>query len=310
MQTRTAMPVGEPDAVVQGDDREVDGQQQAAAEVAHGPAARGDPVALVLGRRSRTGSRRRRPASAPSRCWRTNSSSAPSCQLSPGDEEHQRGEGRAGPGEAAPSARFLCAAAVRDARRRSAARSAEKMVAKRDDVEDQRAGRDREPEHVTGLVHLRSSSPTKPQAAFSATEVRYGANSTGRDRRDVGGVGPVVPVPGPLLLAPVERRAGRRCRPRSGWSSWVVPPLAAPGEHLLEHVGPVGDQAVDAEVEQLVHLRRLVDGPDVHVGAGGVRAAYERTGDDRQRPAAVRHLQRGDPAARRPAGAAGPTAAP
>jgi hypothetical protein len=28
------------------------------------------------------------------------------------------------------------------------------------------------------VVHLRSSSPTKPQDAFSATEVRYGENRT------------------------------------------------------------------------------------------------------------------------------------
>ena len=80
----------------------------------------------------------------------------------------------------------------------------------------------------------------------------------------------------------------------------MVPPLSAPGEHVLEHVGAIGDQAVDAEVEQLVHLRRLVDGPDVDVGAGGVGAAYERPGDDRERSAAVGDLQGGDPVAGEP----------
>ena len=46
MLTRTAMPV-RADALVQRDEREVDGEQQAAAEVAARPAAGGDPVALV-----------------------------------------------------------------------------------------------------------------------------------------------------------------------------------------------------------------------------------------------------------------------
>src|SRR3954451_23503318 len=70
---------------------------------------------------------------------------------------------------------------------------------------------------------------------------------------------------------------GRRCRWAAGSSS-VVSPLSAPGEHLLEHVGAVGDQAVDAEIEELVHLRGLVDGPHVDVDARRVGPAYERTG--------------------------------
>ena len=49
MLIRTAMPSLEPERSCMRDEREVDGEQQAAAEVAAGPAARGDPVALVLG---------------------------------------------------------------------------------------------------------------------------------------------------------------------------------------------------------------------------------------------------------------------
>ena len=52
--------------------------------------------------------------------------------------------------------------------------------------------------------------------------------------------------------------------------------MSAPDEDLLEHVGAVGDQPVDPEVEQVLHLRRLVDGPDVDMPTGCMRSAYER----------------------------------
>ena len=48
-------------------------------------------------------------------------------------------------------------------------------------------------------------------------------------------------------------------------------PLAATLQHLLQDLGPVGHQAVDAEVEQAVHLDRVVDRPDVDLDAVPVR---------------------------------------
>ena len=82
----------------------------------------------------------------------------------------------------------------------------------------------------------------------------------------------------------------------------AVPPLAALGEHVLEQVGAVGEQAVDAAVEELAHLVGVVDGPDVDVLAGGVRPAYQPGGGDGPAPAPVRDLERGDPPPGQPVG--------
>ena len=94
-----------------------------------------------------------------------------------------------------------------------------------------------------------------------------------------------------MLVAPV----------RHGWSlHW---PRA--DEHLAQQVGAVGDQPVDPEVEQLVHLAGLVDGPHVH-RAGRRRArAHEAGAWPPGPPAAVGHLQRGPAAAARASGGPG-----
>ena len=56
---------------------------------------------------------------------------------------------------------------------------------------------------------------------------------------------------------------------------------AAPrGQHLGKGVDAVGDDAIDTEVEEPVHLGRVVDGPDVHVLAEVVGALHERLGDE------------------------------
>ena len=67
-------------------------------------------------------------------------------------------------------------------------------------------------------------------------------------------------------------------------------------EHLTQHVGAVGEQAVDTQVEQLSHLLGVVDRPDVDVPARGVSTAYESGRDQRDAPVPVRHLE-GDTAA-------------
>ena len=61
-------------------------------------------------------------------------------------------------------------------------------------------------------------------------------------------------------------------------------------EHLTEYSRTVGHHAVDAEVEQAVHLVGVVDGPHVHVDAEFVGPVDEPTVDDQEWPLADRHL--------------------
>src|SRR6478735_11611696 len=57
-------------------------------------------------------------------------------------------------------------------------------------------------------------------------------------------------------------------------------PGTSPLEHSSQHRREVGHDAVDAEVEQAVHLVRIVDGPDVHVASEAVRRLDERRRHD------------------------------
>ena len=128
----------------------------------------------------------------------------------------------------------------------------------------------------------------------SATEMRYGAKSTVRDGRDVGRVGPVVPVPGPLLLAARPAASGRRSRRGCQCRSSARPSQlvrAARSTSRSTSVRSVIRPSTPRSSRSL-HLGGVVDGPHVHVPAGGVRALDEAGGDHLAAPAAVRHLQR------------------
>ena len=83
-----------------------------------------------------------------------------------------------------------------------------------------------------------------------------------------------------------------------GWSLHCPPGH----EDVPQQVGAIGDQSVDPEVEQVVHLVGLVDGPHVHVETCGVRTSYEGGRDDGEPSAPVGHLQRGRAGAGRAAG--------
>jgi hypothetical protein len=54
----------------------------------------------------------------------------------------------------------------------------------------------------------------------------------------------------------------------------------------------VGDDAVDAEVEQRVHRRLVVDGPDVQLDSVGMRVREQRFGNERTVREFERNLER------------------
>lgn len=88
--------------------------------------------------------------------------------------------------------------------------------------------------------------------------------------------------------APIERRCADVVQGRSppissrvAARSRTAQPLAALHEHLAQQVGPVGHQAVDAEVEQLVHVVGVVDGPHVDVQPERVGPAEQAAGHHR-----------------------------
>src|SRR5215467_9130522 len=74
-------------------------------------------------------------------------------------------------------------------------------------------------------------------------------------------------------------------------------PLVAGGQDVAQGDGLVGHDAVDAQVEQPLHGRALVDGPGVDLQA-------ERLGpaDERLRGHRGGHLDAADPATRQPVG--------
>ena len=61
-------------------------------------------------------------------------------------------------------------------------------------------------------------------------------------------------------------------------------------QHLAQHGGPVGHDAVDPEVEQAVDLVGVVDGPDVHLQAAVVGGGQEPLVDQRAPAQLQRHL--------------------
>src|SRR3954471_16205377 len=58
---------------------------------------------------------------------------------------------------------------------------------------------------------------------------------------------------------------------------------AAPVDHSAEHIAPVGDDAIDAEVEHADHVAGMVDRPDVHLDACRVNAIHRPPRDEAQR---------------------------
>src|SRR4029453_5755220 len=84
---------------------------------------------------------------------------------------------------------------------------------------------------------------------------------------------PAVGAPSSVTTTSVAPAGGRsRGRP--------VDPGAPFLEDRLQHVGPIGHDAVDAEVQQSVHLGGIVDRPHVHLEVAAVRGGQEPAGRD------------------------------
>src|SRR5688572_17107966 len=66
---------------------------------------------------------------------------------------------------------------------------------------------------------------------------------------------------------------------------------AARAQHFARNVGPIGDQAVDAEIEHALHRGRIVDGPHQHLQPERLRL-FDLGGVD------VTEVHRPEPAAR------------
>ena len=60
----------------------------------------------------------------------------------------------------------------------------------------------------------------------------------------------------------------------------LVSPLSPPHQDLLEEVGAIGDDAVDLDVEQSVHLDRVVDRPHMNLEPRGMGAGDQPAIDD------------------------------
>jgi hypothetical protein len=69
-------------------------------------------------------------------------------------------------------------------------------------------------------------------------------------------------------------------------------PGAATGEHLPEHCRTIRHDSVNPEIEESVHLRRIVDGPHVDSNVATVAAPDEAGSDDRDRPSSDGNLCR------------------
>ena len=176
-------------------------------------------------------------------CWRSTIGDGAELPVVALHEEQQRGEERAGPGERRPCATSCAATGPTNAP---------------DDRQHERA--DRWSRSWSGR---RAASRRRGRARAGSTvllQVVVGVDAAGglagdgdhvrrEEHREHGrverGVGPVVPVPGLLLLEPRRAGRGRRCSRSPLMSSSTVPPLAALDEHVPEYVGPVGHQAVD-----------------------------------------------------------------
>src|SRR5690625_176773 len=118
---------------------------------------------------------------------------------------------------------------------------------------------------------------------------------------------PVTPSLGPSCRAtsPAAARSRRpRSRPASPpglYSAWAPGPGATSAacsessvaaEDGESQVGTVSDYAACAQVEQRLHLRFVIDRPDVKLHVPFFQSAYEWPGDDRDAALADRHLER------------------
>ena len=216
---RTASSLSTPDGVVAEHDAQVDEEQQTAAEVAEGPAARGDVVALRLGgdvAQDRVVADQR--AARPARCS-SRSRTPPSCQLS--SFMRNSSAAKNAPAHAKPA---MCSFLRGD-------RSTIAPTIGQDDgaedggeagqVERQRAGGQVQPQQAHRLVAgvVRVVAAARRPAGDGDHERREQHRQHGRV---VGRVGPVVPVPG-LLLAVGPVRAARGPRTRSVVRVMLIP---------------------------------------------------------------------------------------
>ena len=203
--------LAQPDRVVAEVDGEVDGQQQTAAEVAERPAARGDVVALVLGGdvdQDRVVADQRA-AGEDARDHDRHGAELPALAL---HEEQQPAEERAGPGVGAhvPLLAVRTVDEGADDRQHEGARDGGEAG----EVEGQRPGREVEPEHADRLAAGLVRVDTAGGLAGDGDHVRREEDR--QHRRVERGVGPVVPVPGLLVLrAPQRAKVGDGLRART-----------------------------------------------------------------------------------------------
>src|SRR5215213_3626139 len=84
--------------------------------------------------------------------------------------------------------------------------------------------------------------------------------------------------------------------PRSPARQLSLSPEAALEEHLFQHLNAVGEDPIDAGIDESFHSLGVVDGPDLDFLAGAMNGLYQRRGEDGY-PAAMyregdRYLQR------------------
>ena len=70
-------------------------------------------------------------------------------------------------------------------------------------------------------------------------------------------------------------------------------PLTSGDQHIFQHCGPVGHEAIDANVDQPVHLHGVVNGPDMNVEPQSMRTPYELARHDRHASVTDRDLRGG-----------------
>jgi len=99
----------------------------------------------------------------------------------------------------------------------------------------------------------------------------------------------------------VAARVGRRASRQLACDCSRTRFRASGGEHVAKQARAVGHDAVHAEVEQVVHRRLVVHGPDMNREARAMGGPHEAGGDDRDRPSAQRDLDAVCVLARHPA---------
>lgn len=67
-------------------------------------------------------------------------------------------------------------------------------------------------------------------------------------------------------------------------------PYAALAQDLPQQRGAIAHQPIDADIEQRVHLRGVIDGPDLHMHPACMRGLHEAACDHRDAAPCGGHL--------------------